>query len=110
MSFESITEADVVTSCRGVSVRVEVTNTGGRVGSCPWALRTSSERNENRERKSKTTFMENLLHPRKGLLRQSDRSPDSSFKPTRRAFPPTIACRFRCLDLAENRLWPRGNS
>jgi hypothetical protein len=65
-----ITDADVVTCCRGVSVRVEVTKTGGSVGSCGSA--TGSLENDNhRNKRSKPTFMETSFSRERGVLEQN---------------------------------------
>jgi hypothetical protein len=68
MSFAVITDADVVTCCRGVSVRVEVTKTGGSVGSCGSATGSLENDNQNRNKRSKPTFMETSFSRERGVV------------------------------------------
>src|SRR5918999_366698 len=69
ISSAVITVADVVTWSRGVSVRVAVTNTGGRVASGGSAAGNSKNEDNKKNRKRKQTFMETLLLPRKGTVK-----------------------------------------
>jgi hypothetical protein len=79
MSFAVITDAEVVTCWRGVSVRVEVTKTGGRVGSSDSAAVSSENENKNNSKRSKPTFMETSFPAKGELLSRTDRFPGLGF-------------------------------
>jgi hypothetical protein len=68
MSLSVITVAEVVTCDKGISVRVEVTNTGGRVGSGACAPASSENQNKNSNRKRKQTFIEFSFSRERGVV------------------------------------------
>jgi phage baseplate assembly protein gpV len=63
-----ITDADVVTCSRGISVRVEVTKTGGKIGSGGSAAGDLEKQNKTTNKKSKQTFIKPSFSRERGML------------------------------------------
>jgi len=68
MSLSVITVAEVVTWDKGISVRVEVTNTGGRVASGGSAAGNSKNENKKNNKKRKQTFIEISFSRERGVV------------------------------------------
>jgi hypothetical protein len=66
-----ITDADVVTWSRGVSVRVAVTNTGGRVASGGSAAGNSKNEDKKKIRKRKQPFIKISFSRERGAVEQN---------------------------------------